>query len=92
MRACSNGASLEASGSRVRIARTQTRAASTITMMISAANSAARTPSTVELVTTLCMSAGDLAGGSTSPASIADWNLSRWAKKPSFGSSENTFW
>ena len=27
----------------------------------------------------------------TSPRSIASWNLSRWAKKPSFGSSEKTF-
>ena len=60
--------------------------------MISTANSAASTPSTVEFVTTSCMSSIDCAGATTSPSSIASWNLSRWAKKPSFGSSENTFW
>ena len=68
------------------------RDASAITMMTSTANSAASTPSTVEFVTTVCMSSRLLAGATTSPLSSAVWNLSRWAKKPSFASSENTFW
>jgi hypothetical protein len=52
---------------------------------------AARIPSTVEFVTTECMSSIDFAGASTSPWSIASENRSRCEKKPIFGSSENTF-
>ena len=40
------------------------------------------TPSTVELVTTVCMSSMVLAGGSTVPASMPSAYLARWAKKP----------
>ena len=61
-------------------------------MMIMTANSAASTPSTVELVTTWCMSSMLLAGGSTLPSSIAAWNVLRCSKKPIFGLEENTFW
>ncbi len=53
---------------------------------------AARIPSTVEFVTTDCMSSRLLAGATTSPASSAAWNLSRCAKNPSFGSALKTFW
>ena len=83
---------MSGSGSRARIARTQIRAASAITIMIRTAKSAASTPSTVEFVTTVCMSSSDFAGAVTSPLSSAVWNLSRCAKKPSLGSPENTFW
>ena len=61
-------------------------------MMIRMAKNAARMPSTVEFVTTSCMSSRVLAGASTSPLSIASLKRSRCAKKPSFGSLENTFW
>ena len=86
-----DGTSVVGSGAGERRPCTQTRVASTITMTIRIAKNAASTPSTVELVTTACMSSMILAGGSTLPASIASWNLSRWAKKPSFGSSQKTF-
>src|SRR5215208_3923892 len=88
----SAGVSVLGSGSRARIALNQTREASRITTMMSAANSAARTPSTVELVTIFCIASAEVAGATTSPESIAAWYLSRWAKKPIFGSSLNTFW
>ena len=70
----------------------QTRSASAITTTIRTARTAERTPSTVELVTTVCMSSMFLAGGSTFPASIASWNTDRCLKKPTLGSLENTFW
>ncbi len=59
--------------------------------MIRAAKRAHRTPSTVALVTTVCMSSMFLAGGRTLSASIPAWYLSRWAKKPTFTSSEKIF-
>ena len=70
----------------------QMRVASRITMMMRIAKNAARMPSTVEFVTTLFISSMFLAGASTSPLAIASLKRSRWAKKPSFGSAQKTFW
>ena len=86
------GTSVVGSGSRARIALIQIREASRITMMISSANSAARTPSTVVFVTTAFISSTFCAGARTSPWSSASWKRSRCAKKPIVGSPENTFW
>src|SRR4051794_23050684 len=86
------GTSVVGSGRCARMDLNQMRAASRITTMIMVANSAARMPSTVELVTTVCIWSTFLAGGSTLFCAIASLNASRWAKKPSFGLSENTFW
>jgi len=68
-----NGASVLGSGSVARIALIHTRAASAITTMMRIANSAARTPSTVELMTIWCISSIDLAGARTWPWSMAAW-------------------
>src|SRR6266550_1998186 len=81
----SAGISDVGSGSRRRKAMNQMRTDMRMTMMIMTAKKAARIPSTVELVTMVCMSPIDLAGGSTLLESIASWNAFRWAKKPSLG-------
>ena len=62
-----------------------------MTITIRIAKNAARMPSTVELVTTACMSSRFFAGASTWPSSRAFAYRSRWAKKPSRGSAEKTF-
>ena len=88
----SAGASVLGSGSLERMALMQMRVASAITTTIRIAKNAARIPSTVEFVTTAFMSSMLLAGGRTSSRASASLKRSRWAKKPSFGSLENTFW
>src|SRR5690606_662898 len=85
------GSSVVGNGSGERTARQHTTSALPITTTTSRANSAARTPSTVELVTIVDMSSRSFAGASTSPRSSAAAYWSRWAKNPIFGSSENTF-
>src|SRR5215218_404420 len=74
------GASVVGSSSGERRERKHTTVAFAITVATRSRNSAIRTPSTVELVTTVCIWSIDLAGASTVPASMASVYLARCAK------------